>query len=93
MLHDAVLQHFFLGSLDARTGTSAEFVHNYDEWSRDRSGADVAGACGFFSGSALFRPSDAEAYRGNDPCAVVVHNPAAAAEMVREHAPGANEQS
>ena len=85
-LHDAVLQHFFLGSLD-RTGYVEEFVHNYGEWSRDfaadlwenraRSAADSR----YFEFPMLKRIAEASR-------AVIVHNPAAA-RMVRRHAPNA----
>src|SRR5215831_17300977 len=34
VLHDAVLQHFFLGSLHEREYVE-EFVYNYGEWSRE----------------------------------------------------------
>jgi hypothetical protein len=33
VLHDAVLQHFFLGWL-TETEYVAEFIHNYGEWNR-----------------------------------------------------------
>src|SRR5262249_8303904 len=34
VLHDALLQHLFMGTLD-ETGYTGEFVYNYGEWSRD----------------------------------------------------------
>ena len=34
VLHDAVLNHFFLGQL-SETGYVDEFVYNYGEWNRD----------------------------------------------------------
>lgn len=86
VLHDAVLQHFFLGSLD-QAAYEEEFVYNYGEWSRGeaqglwreraRSGADAR----YFARPMLRRI--AETAR-----AVIVHNPAAA-RIVREHAPEA----
>src|SRR5262249_50347144 len=86
MLHDAVLQHFFLGSLDESRYVD-EFVYNYGEWSRglarelwqerSRSGADAR----YFARPMLKRIAA-------ESRAVIVHNPAAAA-IVREHAPSA----
>jgi glycosyltransferase involved in cell wall biosynthesis len=82
MLHDAVLQHFFLGSLSAEQYID-EFVYNYGEWSRDLaaslwqrragSGADVE----YFRYPMLRRIAETSR-------AIVVHNPAAA-EMVKAH--------
>ncbi len=86
VLHDAVLHHFFLGTLREEEYLE-EFVYNYGEWSRGlaaqywkgraRSGASR----GYFERPMLRRV--AESAR-----AVIVHN-AAAAEMVRAHAPRA----
>lgn len=86
LLHDAVLHHFFLGSLGEQSYVD-EFVYNYGGWSGDlarrlwrrraRSAADPL----YFEYPMLRRV--AESAR-----AVVVHNPAAAA-MVRRHAPAA----
>ena len=85
VLHDAVLQHFFLGMLDAEHYVD-EFAYNYGDASRDlarqlweqraRSGADAR----YFSYPMLKRIATASR-------AVIVHNPAAGA-AVREHAPG-----
>ena len=86
VLHDAVLQHFFLGALTAEAYVE-EFVHNYGEWSREQAMAMWRGrsrsgqAPDYFRYPMLRRV--AEIAR-----AVVVHNPAAAA-MVRAHAPDA----
>jgi glycosyltransferase involved in cell wall biosynthesis len=84
VLHDAVLQHFFLGSLSERDYV-AEFVSNYGAWSEDlardlwlhraRSAADPQ----YFRYPMLRRIAERS-------LAVIVHNPRAA-EMVREHAP------
>jgi glycosyltransferase involved in cell wall biosynthesis len=82
MLHDAVLHHFFLGTLD-REAYVAEFVFNYGEWSwsqaetlwRDRARSAVDPR--YFEYAMLRRI--AEISRG-----VVVHNPGAAA-IVRRH--------
>jgi glycosyltransferase involved in cell wall biosynthesis len=86
VLHDAVLQHFFLGSLNEREYV-AEFEYNYGSWSagfgerlwrnRARSGADPA----YFEYPMLTRVVERAR-------AVVVHNPGAA-RRVREHVPGA----
>ncbi len=86
VLHDAVLQHFFLGSLD-RASYIEEFVLNYGEWdrglaeelwaTRSRSGAEER----YFRYPMLRRIAEISR-------AVVVHNPAAA-RMVLKHAPQA----
>jgi len=86
VLHDAVLHHFFLGSLDQQQYVE-EFVYNYGAWhrglavelwrSRAGSGADPR----YFRFPMLRRIAEAAT-------AVVVHNPAAAA-MVHEHCSGA----
>ncbi len=86
ILHDAVLQHFYLGFGD-ETRYVEEFVHNYGEWhrgtahalwrNRARSGADPQ----YFGFPMLRRVADAARL-------VIVHNPGAAA-MVRTHSPGA----
>jgi glycosyltransferase involved in cell wall biosynthesis len=82
VLHDAVLQHFFLGSL-SESAYIDEFAFNYGEWNRDR-------------GQLLWRDRGASAtddryFRypmlkriASRSRAVVVHNPGAAA-MVRKH--------
>ena len=86
VIHDAVLQHFFLGSLGEQAYVD-EFVYNYGEWSRGqalelwreraRSGADAR----YFAHPMLKRIASSAR-------AVIVHNPAAAA-IVRIHAPDA----
>ena len=86
VLHDAVLHHCFLGSLN-RAAYLDEFVYNYGEWYRpmaedlwrDRAGSGVDQR--YFDHPMLKRIAERSR-------AVVVHNPAAA-RMVREHAPGA----
>ena len=86
VLHDAVLNHFFLGQL-SETEYVDEFVYNYGEWNRGlgrelwRARAGSAADERYFRYPMLKRA--AERAR-----AVVVHNPAAAA-AVREHAGGA----
>jgi glycosyltransferase involved in cell wall biosynthesis len=86
VLHDAVLQHLFLGSLSESEYVD-EFVYNYGEWHRERgrqlwreraaSGTDER----YFRYPMLKRIASVSR-------AVVVHNPGAAA-LVKEHAPEA----
>jgi len=86
VLHDAVLQHFFLGRLAERQYVD-EFIFNYGEWSRSlaadlwkhraRSAADPR----YFAWPMLKRIATTAR-------AIIVHNPAAAA-IVRQHAPDA----
>ena len=87
VLHDAVLQHLFLGMFSADEYLE-EFVYNYGEsarglgrqlWEqRARSGADAR----YFEHPMLKRIAMASR-------AIIVHNPAAAA-AVRKHAPDAH---
>lgn len=87
VLHDAVLQHFFLGMLNESTYIE-EFVYNYGEWSRGeaqqlwreraRSGADAR----YFAYPMLRRILQTAR-------AVIVHNPAAA-KIALAHAPSAH---
>jgi len=87
VLHDAVLQHFFLGRWTEQQYID-EFIFNYGEWSRSlaqdlwkhraRSAADPR----YFAWPMLKRVASTAR-------AVIVHNPAAAA-IVRQHAPDAN---
>jgi glycosyltransferase involved in cell wall biosynthesis len=84
VLHDSVLQHFFLGTL-TEEAYIAEFVYNYGEGSRaeaaqlwherNRSGSDPR----YFTRPLLRRITDSAK-------AVIVHNPASA-RLVREHSP------
>lgn len=86
VLHDAVLQHFFLGSLDEQPYVE-EFVHNYGEWHREmahslwRGRASSGSAHRYYDYPMLRRIAEVSR-------AVIVHNPAAA-RIVREHASGA----
>jgi glycosyltransferase involved in cell wall biosynthesis len=87
VLHDAVLHHLLLGTLDEASYVE-EFVHNYGEWGRDlgtdlwrerkRSGADPR----YFQYAMVRRIAEASR-------AVIVHNPAAAG-IVRAHASAAH---
>ncbi len=86
VLHDAVLQHFFLGRFNEPQYVD-EFIFNYGEWTRSlagdlwkhraRSGADPR----YFAWPMLKRIA-------STALTIVVHNPAAAA-IVRRHAPDA----
>jgi len=84
VLHDAVLQHFYLGTLHEASYIS-EFVYNYGEWSRGlaedlwKNRARSASVTRYFEYPMLRRIAESAK-------AVVVHNPAAAAQ-VRKHAP------
>lgn len=83
LLHDAVLQHFFLGRLTQQQYVD-EFIFNYGEWTRSlaedlwknraRSAADPR----YFAWPMLKRITTTAR-------AVIVHNPAAAA-IVKQHA-------
>ena len=83
VLHDAVLNHFLLGTLDEHSYIE-EFVYNYGEWSRSlgaglwRDRASSSTDRRHFDYPMLKRIAQRSR-------AVVVHNPAAA-KMVREHA-------
>jgi glycosyltransferase involved in cell wall biosynthesis len=86
VLHDAVLQHFFLGSFSEQQYV-AEFIYNYGAWTEDqaremwRRRARSASDPQYFRYPMLKRVAERS-------LALIVHNPAAA-EMVRAHAPGA----
>ncbi len=86
VLHDAVLQHFFLGSLSEQEYVDA-FVYNYGEWHRGtaqelwRNRAGSALNERYYSYAMLRQIAEVSR-------AVIVHNPAAA-RMVKAHAPGA----
>lgn len=87
VLHDAVLQHFFLGSFTEERYVE-EFAFNYGDWRRslarelwrNRAGSGLNAT--YFAYPMLKRIALASR-------AVVVHN-AAAAELVRAHAPQAS---
>lgn len=86
VLHDAVLHHFFLGSLTEQQYVE-EFVYNYGEWHRDlarslwASRARSATDPRYFEYPMLKRIAETS-------LAIIVHN-AAASAMVRAHAPQA----
>ncbi len=83
VLHDAVLNHFFLGTLDPRAYIE-EFVFNYGEWDRGlaedlwRNRARSAADPRYFDYPMLKRLVHAS-------LAIIVHNPAAARAVYRHH--------
>jgi glycosyltransferase involved in cell wall biosynthesis len=87
VLHDAVLQHFFLGSLEEKQYVE-EFAYNYGEWHRElahslwRGRASSGFTHRYYAYPMLRRIAEVSR-------AIVVHNPVAA-RMVREHAPSAH---
>jgi glycosyltransferase involved in cell wall biosynthesis len=84
VLHDALLQHLFMGALD-ENGYVEEFVFNYGEWSRDLA-HDLWGgraSSGLRRGYYRYPMLKRLVERSR---AVIVHNPAAA-RIVRAHAP------
>jgi glycosyltransferase involved in cell wall biosynthesis len=86
VLHDAVLAHFFLGSL-SREAFVEEFVYNYGEWARGLAGELWAGRARSAQDPRYFRYPMLRRVAQRSR-ALVVHNPAAA-RMVAEHAPEA----
>ncbi len=86
VLHDAVLQHFLLGQL-GETAYVDEFVYNYGEWNRGLALDLWRRRAGSGSDDRYFRYPMLRRIAERSK-AIVVHNPAAA-QVVREHAPGA----
>ncbi len=86
VLHDAVLQHFLLGQL-GETAYVDEFVYNYGEWNRGLALDLWRRRAGSGSDDRYFRYPMLRRIAERST-AIVVHNPAAA-QVVREHAPGA----
>ena len=84
VLHDALLQHLFMGSLD-EAGYLDEFVFNYGEWSRDLARELWRGKASSGLRPAYYRYPMLKRLAERS-LAVIVHNPAAA-RIVREHAP------
>jgi glycosyltransferase involved in cell wall biosynthesis len=86
VLHDALLQHMFMGALDEAAYID-EFVYNYGEWSSDlalelwRGKASSGLRSTYYQYPMLKRLAERS-------LAVIVHNPAAA-RIVRLHAPNA----
>jgi glycosyltransferase involved in cell wall biosynthesis len=86
VLHDAVLNHFFLGQL-SETAYVDEFVYNYGEWNRGLAHELWRGRAAAGADDRYFRYPMLKRIAGRSK-AVIVHNPAAA-RIVREHAPQA----
>jgi glycosyltransferase involved in cell wall biosynthesis len=84
VLHDAVLDHFFLGRL-GRADYVEEFVFNYGEWSRELAGRLWDGRAHSGHDPVYFERAMVRRAAENS-LAVVVHNPGAAG-IVRTHAP------
>jgi glycosyltransferase involved in cell wall biosynthesis len=80
VLHDALLQHFFLGSLTEREYCD-EFAYNYGEWSRAeahtlwKNRAKSADSAEYFARPMLKRIVECSR-------AIIVHNPAARARVL-----------
>jgi len=87
VLHDAVLQHFFLGSLSEAEYVD-EFVYNYGEWHRDRGRQLWRDRAGSATDERYFRYAMLRRIAETSK-AVVVHN-AGASALVRSHAPDAD---
>jgi glycosyltransferase involved in cell wall biosynthesis len=87
VLHDAVLNHFFLGAM-TEPEYVAEFVHNYGAWSTDLARHLWAGRSRSAADPEYFRYPMLRRI-AETATAVVVHNPGAA-RLAREHAAGAN---
>src|SRR5438105_9399040 len=81
VLHDALLQHLFMGALDEPTYVD-EFVYNYGEWSRDLARELWLGKASSGLRPAYYRYPMLKRLAGRS-LAIVVHNPAAA-RIVRE---------
>ncbi len=86
VLHDAVLHHFFLGSL-GREAYIEEFVYNYGEWSRALAAELWAARARSAQDPRYFRYPMLRRIAGVSR-AILVHNPGAA-RMVRDHCPSA----
>ena len=87
VLHDAVLQHLFLGSL-TETEYVNEFVYNYGEWNRDRARHLWHDRAASATDERYFRYPMLKRLAERSR-AVIVHNPAAA-ELVRRSWPAAH---
>lgn len=86
LLHDAVLHHFFLGTLD-EAAYIEEFVYNYGEWMRGFAGELWRNRARSMADSRYFDYPMLKRIAMVSH-AVIVHNPAAA-RAVRRHAPEA----
>jgi glycosyltransferase involved in cell wall biosynthesis len=86
VIHDAVLQHFFLGCFSEQEYV-AEFIYNYGTWTEDQARELWRGRARSASDPQYFRYSMLKRV-AERPLALIVHNPAAAA-IVKQHVPGA----
>jgi len=86
VIHDAVLQHFFLGCLSEQEYV-AEFVYNYGPWTEDQARNLWRGRARSASDPQYFRYPMLKRVAERS-LAAIVHNPAAAA-IVRDQAPAA----
>jgi glycosyltransferase involved in cell wall biosynthesis len=86
VLHDAVLQHFFLGSLSEQDYVR-EFIYNYGAWNEDQARELWRGRARSASDPQYFRYPMLKRVAERS-LALIVHNPAARA-MVKAHVPGA----
>ena len=86
VLHDAVLQHFFLGSFSEQQYVE-EFVYNYGAWNEDQAHELWRGRARSASDPQYFRYPMLKRVAERS-LALIVHNPAAA-EVVKAHVPGA----
>ena len=86
VLHDAVLHHSFLGSL-SEPEYVAEFMYNYGAWNEDLAHELWHGRAHSATDPRYFRYPMLKRIAERS-LAIVVHNPRAA-DMAKEHAPGA----
>jgi len=84
VLHDALLQHLFMGALDEKAYVD-EFVFNYGEWSRELASDLWQGKASSGLRQAYYQYPMLRRLAERS-LAIVVHNPAAA-RIVRSHAP------
>jgi glycosyltransferase involved in cell wall biosynthesis len=84
VLHDALLQHLFMGVLSELNYTE-ELAYNYGDWSRGLAAELWAGRASSGMRQAYYRYPMLKRLAERS-LAVIVHNPAAA-RIVREHAP------
>lgn len=84
VLHDAVLNHFFLGALD-RDSYLEEFTYNYGEWARGLAQELWSGRAGSAQDPRYFQYGMLKRVAARSRL-VIVHNPAAA-QRVAAHAP------
>jgi glycosyltransferase involved in cell wall biosynthesis len=86
VLHDAVLQHFYLGAFDEARYVE-EYCYNYGEWERSFATELYRNRSGSAMDHRVYSRPMLKRVAAHS-LSVIVHNPAAAA-MVREHSPNA----